>query len=89
MPWRASRRQRPPAGYLPGAPPQPNVSDAGLSARGGPGTMPAPCPSCPTSPSTSMPGARILAQPLERVRLRSPFFLRSVEPPVAAAEAGG
>jgi len=29
---------------------------------------------------------RILAQPLERVRLRSPFFLRSVEPPVAAAE---
>jgi len=29
---------------------------------------------------------RILARPLERVRLRSPFFLRSVEPPVAAAE---
>jgi len=31
-------------------------------------------------------GPRILAQRLERVRLRSPFFLRSVEPPLAAAE---
>ena len=29
---------------------------------------------------------RIAGQPLERVRLGSPFFLRSVEPPVAAAE---
>ena len=29
---------------------------------------------------------RIAGQPLERVRLRSPFFLRSVEAPVAAAE---
>ena len=29
---------------------------------------------------------RILGQRLERVRLRSPFFLRSVEPPLAAAE---
>ncbi len=29
---------------------------------------------------------RILGQPLDRVRLRSPFFLRSVEPPVAAVE---
>ena len=28
---------------------------------------------------------RIAGQPLERVRLGSPFFLRSVEPPVAAA----
>ena len=31
-------------------------------------------------------GPRILTQRLERVRLRSPFFLRSVEPPLAAAE---
>jgi len=29
---------------------------------------------------------RILAQPLERVRLMSPFLLRSVDPPLAAAE---
>ncbi len=29
---------------------------------------------------------RVLAQLLERVRLRSPFFLRSVEPPIGAAE---
>ena len=28
---------------------------------------------------------RILGRPLERVRLASPFFLRSVEPPIAAA----
>jgi len=30
-------------------------------------------------------GPRILGQPLENVRLASPFFLRSVEPPISAA----
>src|SRR5271167_2866187 len=30
--------------------------------------------------------ARILARPLERVRLASPFLLRTVQPPIAAVE---
>ena len=30
--------------------------------------------------------ARIIGQPLEHVRLASPFLLRSVEPPLASAE---
>jgi hypothetical protein len=32
---------------------------------------------------------RILGQPLERVRLASPFVLRSVDPPVAEVEGRG
>ena len=45
-----------------------------------------PCPSCPTSSSISRRlRPRIVGQTLERVRLATPFLLRSVEPPLDAA----
>ena len=44
------------------------------------------CPSCPTSRSTSKRcGSASSAARLERVRVLSPFLLRSVEPPIDAA----
>ena len=47
--------------------------------------VPEPCPSSPTSSSTSKRlTERIVGRRLDRVVLRSPFVLRSVDPPIEA-----
>ena len=63
-------------------------------ASGKPAIIPArskrpagPCPSCPTSPSTSKAWPpSCVATRCERVRVLNPFVLRTAVPPIAAAE---
>ena len=46
---------------------------------------PRPCLSCRTSRSMSKLEQRIVGQPLERIRIHSPFVLRTFDPPLDAA----
>ena len=74
--WRGGTRHAPNRTHRGGA----------CAAGGSVSTLAAPCPSCPTSRSTSRRSTRASAGArLERVRLASPFVLRSVDPPLAEA----